>query len=318
MEAVPLQLRTQADIGKLPEWVNNRTFLTGMMRWSGSPETSYKLSLIGLAYATASRRPPKWQSNGTSASTGLRPHLRNETDVRFPLSFADHSRAGGVHAQFKPSRPVPADISGDTLIVFRLAAALAAPALVIAAPAAAQDLAQVQQHLRAVTTMTANFSQTDRAGKTLTGTLSLKRPGKVRFQYQKGVPQLIVADGNSLYFIDYQVRQVQRWPVGNSPLSVLLDPSKDMSRFARIVPSGDPRIVSVEAHDPKHPEYGRITLIFAKEASAPAGLMLQGWVALDSQNNRTTIRLSDQRFNQPVSDGTFRWNDPRRSRPAGR
>jgi len=61
MEAVPLQLPTQADIGKLPEWVNDRTFHTGMMRWSGSPETSYKLSLIGLAYATASRRPPKWQ-----------------------------------------------------------------------------------------------------------------------------------------------------------------------------------------------------------------------------------------------------------------
>ena len=29
--------------------------------------------------------------------------------------------------------------------------------------------------------------------------------------------------------------------------------------------------------------------------------MLQGWVALDAQNNRTTIRLSNQRFNAPVS-----------------
>ena len=41
--------------------------------------------------------------------------------------------------------------------------------------------------------------------------------------------------------------------------------------------------------------------------------MLQGWVALDSQGNRTTIRLSGQRFNGPVSDGAFRWTDPRRS-----
>jgi outer membrane lipoprotein-sorting protein len=40
--------------------------------------------------------------------------------------------------------------------------------------------------------------------------------------------------------------------------------------------------------------------------------MLQGWVALDSQNNRTTIRLSDQRFGVPVSDGAFRWRDPRK------
>jgi hypothetical protein len=42
--------------------------------------------------------------------------------------------------------------------------------------------------------------------------------------------------------------------------------------------------------------------------------MLQGWVALDSQNNRTTIRLSNQRFNAARADGAFRWNDPRRGR----
>jgi outer membrane lipoprotein-sorting protein len=185
---------------------------------------------------------------------------------------------------------------------------LAAP--VLAAPTG--DLAAVQTHLQSVQSMTAAFSQTDRNGKTLTGTLTLKKPGKIRFQYQKGVPILIVGDGKSLNFIDYSVRQVQRWPIGNSPLGVLLNPNQDISRFAHVVP-GDPRVVSVEAADPKHPEYGRITLVFVRQASAPAGLMLQGWVALDSQGNRTTIRLSDQRFNAAVSDGTFRWNDPRTS-----
>ena len=33
-------------------------------------------------------------------------------------------------------------------------------------------------------------------------------------------------------------------------------------------------------------------------------------VSLDAQNNRTTIRLSGQRFNVPISDGTFRFVDP--------
>jgi outer membrane lipoprotein-sorting protein len=164
-----------------------------------------------------------------------------------------------------------------------------------------------------VQSLTAAFSQTDRAGKVLTGTLTLKKPGKVRFQYEKGVPILIVGDGRALTFIDYSVNQVQRWPIGNSPLSILLDPSKDMTRFAKVVPGFDPRIISVEANDPKHPEYGRITLVFIRDASAPGGLMLQGWVALDSQNNRTTIRLSNQRFNAAVSDRTFNWKDPRRS-----
>jgi outer membrane lipoprotein-sorting protein len=200
-------------------------------------------------------------------------------------------------------------------VTFRALALLSLPALIAAAPATSPDLAKVQAHLAAMKSMTAAFTQTDRNGKMLTGTLSLKRPGKIRFQYEKGVPILIVADGNSLWFVDYSVKQKQRWPIGGSPLGVLLDPSKDISRFAKMVPTADPSILSVDAADPKHPEYGRINLIFEKSASAPAGLLLRGWVALDAQNNRTTIRLSGQRFNVPISDGTFRFVDPTPSGP---
>lgn len=188
----------------------------------------------------------------------------------------------------------------------------AAPAAPLAAQATG-DLLTVQRHLQALNTMTADFTQTDRNGRVLTGVLTLKKPGKIRFQYEKGVPILIVANGGALTFVDYSVRQVQRWPIKNSPLGVLLDPDRDISRYARVVPGADPRVVSVEARDPKHPEYGRITLVFARNDAGPAGLMLQGWVQLDSQNNRTTIRLADQRFNVPVSDNSFAWNDPRKT-----
>lgn len=201
-----------------------------------------------------------------------------------------------------------------TLLLAPLPATLA-----VAAPAAAQqqqprpagDLSAVQRHLQGVTTLVADFSQTDRNGQVLTGTLTWQQPGKIRFQYQKGVPLLIVAEGGALTFIDYSVRQVQRWPIRNSPLGVLLDPTRDLSRFARVVPGDDARLLSVEARDPQHPEYGRITMVFARDAGAPAGLALQGWVALDSQNNRTTVRLSDQRYGAPVDGGAFRWTDPR-------
>lgn len=195
------------------------------------------------------------------------------------------------------------------------AVAVAAPALMTSAPVAVAqsgDLAAVQRHLQQTESMTAAFTQTDRAGKVLTGTMTLKKPGKIRFQYQQGVPYLIVADGRNLYFLDYQVRQQQRWPIGDSPLGVLIDPRQDITRYAKVVPGTDPRVLTVEAHDPKRPQYGRITMIFARDNAAPGGLRLQGWVALDSQNNRTTIRLSDQKFNVAVNDRTFRWNDPRR------
>jgi outer membrane lipoprotein-sorting protein len=197
--------------------------------------------------------------------------------------------------------------------------ALAAPAVLHGIPAAAQqeqtDLAKVNAYLRAVTTMTADFSQTDRSGQTLTGQLTLKQPGKIRFQYQKGVPLLIVGDGKALTVIDYEVRQVQRWPIGNSPLGALLDPNKDLSKFGKVVPTGDPTILSIQARDPKRPEFGTITMIFKRDAASPAGLQLYGWVALDAQNNRTAVRLTNQRYGVPVADSAFRWTDPR---PRGR
>jgi outer membrane lipoprotein-sorting protein len=198
--------------------------------------------------------------------------------------------------------------------VVPLAAALAVPASVVAQ--GGSSLSQVSSHLREVDTMTASFSQTDRRGQVLNGTITLKRPGKVRFQYQKGVPLLIVGDGKAINVIDYQVRQVQRWPIGNSPLGILLDPAKDLSRIARVILDSSQGLV-VQARDPKRPEYGTITLNFSKSGGAPAGLLLQGWTMLDSQNNRTTIRLSNQRFNAAVADNAFRWTDPRRSGPRG-
>lgn len=191
---------------------------------------------------------------------------------------------------------------------------LAAAGLAATAPAIAQSanaLSSVQAHLRSTSSMTADFIQTDRNGQRLTGRLTLKRPGKIRFQYQKDVPLLIVGDGSRLTMIDYQVKQVQSWPVKNSPLGALLDPDRDLSRYAKVIPTGNGDVLSVEVKDPKRPEYGTITMVFIRDGSAPGGLRLRGWVALDSQNNRTRIDLSNQKFNVDVADSAFKWTDPR-------
>lgn len=183
-----------------------------------------------------------------------------------------------------------------------------------AAPAAAQstgDLDLAVGALRAITTLQADFVQTDRNGQRVAGKLTLKRPGKIRFQYQQGVPLLIVGDGKALTMVDYEVRQVQRWPIGSSPLGALLDPTRDVKRFGTLQPSVDPSIVAIEVRDRKHPEYGVITLVFQRRASAPGGLELMSWVSLDSQNRRTTIRLSNQRYGMAIDDKAFRYVDPR-------
>jgi outer membrane lipoprotein-sorting protein len=177
------------------------------------------------------------------------------------------------------------------------------------------DSEGIAAHLAATSSMTADFVQTDRSGKTLSGQLTLKRPGKIRFQYQAGVPILIVGDGKALTFIDYSARQVSRWPIGQSPLGVLLDPSPRLATLLQILPSGDPRIVTAQARDPKRPEFGTLLLAFARDASAPGGLRLQGWIARDAQNNQTQVRLANQRFNIAITDKAFQWRDPRTASP---
>jgi outer membrane lipoprotein-sorting protein len=187
-----------------------------------------------------------------------------------------------------------------------------------AAPAAA-NLDKAVAALRAISTLRANFLQTDRNGQRATGVLSLKRPGKIRFQYEKSVPLLIVSDGKALTMVDYEVRQVQRWPIKNSPLGVLLDPNRDIARYGKLLPTQHPDVVSIEVRDPKRPEYGTITIIFVKSASAPGGLELTSWVALDSQNKRTTVRLSGHQYGVDVPDSAFKYTDPRiGTRPGGR
>lgn len=184
-----------------------------------------------------------------------------------------------------------------------------------ARPAGQGDLDRAVAALRGISTLRADFTQTDRNGQRVSGVLTLKSPGKIRFQYQQGVPLLIVSDGNALTMVDYEVRQVQRWPISNSPLGALLDPKRDVSRYGRLQPTGDPNVISIEVRDSKHPEYGVITLVFVRDAGSPGGLRLTSWVALDSQNRRTTIRLTNHQYGVAVAENAFRYNDPR---PASR
>ena len=136
--------------------------------------------------------------------------------------------------------------------LFARALAPAALVAVAAAPAPAQpnaELKQVEAHLAASQSMTANFVQTDSKNRSLAGTLLLKRPGRIRFEYGGGANMLLVGNGKTLTFVDYEVGQKSSWAIAKSPLSVLLSANPDLGRIARILPSEDKRILLVRARD---------------------------------------------------------------------
>ena len=201
-------------------------------------------------------------------------------------------------------------VVATSAVALAASAALFAPS-VAAAQAQSSDLSGAVTALRAISTMRADFIQADPRGNRVKGVLTLKRPGRIRFQYEKGVPMLIVSDGSALTFIDYGVKQVQRWPIKNSPLGALLDPNRDVMQFGKLMPSNSSQVVSVEVRDKKHPEYGVITMVFTRKAGAPGGMELASWATLDSQNTRTIVTLSNQQYGVAVPDSTFRYNDPR-------
>jgi outer membrane lipoprotein-sorting protein len=202
-----------------------------------------------------------------------------------------------------------------TALAAAMAIAVPAAMLVPSVPVAAaqSQLDNAVAAIRSISTMKANFTQTDRQGQVVSGVMTLKRPGKIRFEYQKDVNMLIVSNGKSLTMIDYEVNQVQRWPIKNSPLGALLDPERDIAKYGKLIPTGNADVISVEVRDPKRPEYGIITMILVRNGSAPGGWQLTHWVALDSQNNRTSVRLRNHKYGLAVSDKSFTYDDPRKS-----
>ena len=196
----------------------------------------------------------------------------------------------------------------------RLAAPIAL--IAVAAPAVAADAGvdQVQRSLAATGSMTATFVQTNGKGQQLTGKLVLRRPGKARFDYGAGANMLMVADGASLYFIDYDVGQKNRWPIAKSPLAPLLSSNPDLGRIAHSMPTQDPRVVLVRLRDARRPEFGTMIMAFVKTPGAPGGLQLEGWTAIDAQNKKTTIKLDQQRYNVPVADAAFTFAEPQKRR----
>jgi len=198
--------------------------------------------------------------------------------------------------------------SARALAPIAAVAMLAAPAVAATNP----DLARVEAHLAASQSMTANFVQTDSRNRSMRGTLQIKRPGRIRFEYGAGANMLLVGNGKTLTFVDYEVGQKSSWPVAKSPLSVLLASNPDLQRIATVVPTKDARVLLIRARDARRPEFGTILLGFVRNPAAPGGLLLEGWTAIDAQNKRTTVKLDGQRYNVAVAENAFVFAEPKK------
>jgi len=112
------------------------------------------------------------------------------------------------------------------LLTFALALA-AVPAV---AAVEAESLARVESWLKSVKTLSADFVQVVRnrdgqISSRVTGTLSLSRPDRFRWDYREPYVQVIVADGRKLWLYDADLEQVTVRPLesglGSTPAMLL-------------------------------------------------------------------------------------------------
>lgn len=177
------------------------------------------------------------------------------------------------------------------------------------------SLEAIETYLNSIRTLKADFVQVAESGQVARGQFFLERPGKVRFEYQGDVPILIVSDGTILNFIDYEVNQVTRWPVKETPLSLLLEDHITFGEDVEITGTGPgplANMTAVTAHDPEKPEQGMLTLLFSK--TGEQGLRLDAWKVVDAQGAETTVSLSDYQANVSLNDGLWEFDDPRAER----
>jgi outer membrane lipoprotein-sorting protein len=161
-----------------------------------------------------------------------------------------------------------------------------------AAPLSAKDkadLARVEDYMKAMPPTHAEFVQQTSDGQTYEGEFWIKRPGRLRFEYQKPSQNFIVADGLFIHFWDAKMKQTTDAPIGSTLADFIL---KDKVSFDDTV-----KVTHVKHHDgvleitivqSADPGAGALTLVFEEQP-----LALHAWRVKDATGRTSTVSLTN-------------------------
>jgi outer membrane lipoprotein-sorting protein len=185
-----------------------------------------------------------------------------------------------------------------------LLAAFSAVVLTVAAlPAQAQTgVPEIERYLNSIRSMKARFVQTNPNGSIAQGTLYVRRPGRMRFEYDPPSQLKIVADGYQVTMWDPATKDFGQWPIGWTAASFL---AKDP-----ITLSGDLRVEKLERvngliemtmSQARKPQEGKVIVRFSENPMA-----LRGWTIVDNRGNRVSIALADMQTGLQLADSLFK------------
>lgn len=189
-------------------------------------------------------------------------------------------------------------------LLVAFAAASLADSAANAAPLTAQDvtdLNRISAYLNTITSLQASFVQVGPNGELDQGTIYARKPGRLRFEYAPPSPYLIVSDGVTIAVANSKLRTVDRYPLIDNPLNLILREGVDLTRDSRITDverqTGTLRITATEKSGPVK---GQVTLIFSYPATE-----LRQWIITDAQGLQTMIALKNMKTEVPLGPELF-------------
>jgi outer membrane lipoprotein-sorting protein len=179
--------------------------------------------------------------------------------------------------------------------------------LAAALPAAAEKLQlnAISSYLNAMETAQGDFTQINDDGSISTGTIYIKRPGRVRFEYNAPDTGIVIAGSNTVVIYDKKSNQpAETYPLSKTPLSIILAANVNLSQ-ARMVTghSYDGTATTVRAQDPDNPEYGYIELKFTENP-----IELRQWIINNGSGSQTTVVLGDLKKGGALPNSLFAIN----------
>ena len=177
--------------------------------------------------------------------------------------------------------------------------------LAMAVPAAADGLSlgQISAYLNSFRTAEGTFTQLNDDGTTSTGKLMLKRPGRVRFDYDPPSGALVVADGDTVAVVDpLSNAGPQGYPLNMTPLKLILARHIDLAAEDMVAGrASDGETTTIRAQDPAHPDYGSIDLKFSN-----APVRLTQWAVNDANDGRTVVMIDTLKTGVSLDNDLFR------------
>ena len=162
-------------------------------------------------------------------------------------------------------------------------------------------------------TLKGAFVQTD-PDKRQRGKFLVKRPGKLRFEYNLPSKQLIICDGQQVAIQDLDLKTDDRIPLDQTPFRILLKKDVDLLRDARIFDvqeSDDLIVLTLQDKSPDAP--GRIKLFMSRSPK----IELKEWVTTDQQGKDTRVEVSNLVKNEDIDAGMFKITSPTLDRKPG-